>query len=170
MSLPVRRVVGRFVIFALLGLLMEVFFTAGSRLLSGNWNMHGHSSPWMMVDYGLLGVALMPIARPLIRLGIPLLGRAFVYMAAIFFVEYVSGRIFSAFGLRIWDYSDLPLNLHGQITLLYAPFWYALGLAAELLHRRVDTISLVLNLGVTAEQVEAQFGPGSAALAAARDE
>jgi len=160
MSLPARRVLGRILIFALIGLLMEVFFTAAGQLINkGDWNMHGHTSPWMMIDYGMLGVFLMPIARPLTRWGLPLAARAFIYMLAIFFVEYVSGRIFVAFGLVIWDYSKLPLNLHGQITLLYAPAWYITGLFAEYVYRKVDAFSLLLNLGVTAEQVEAHFAP-----------
>lgn len=149
-----KRPALRFLIFALIGLLIEVFFTATFQLLGGNYNMHGRTSPWMMIDYGLLGVVLMPMARPMIRNSVPLFVRAAVYMVGIFVIEYITGTIFVAFGLEIWNYDDLPLNLHGQITLMYAPFWYALGFVVEALHRRVDTVAVVLLRGITAEQVE----------------
>lgn len=150
-----NRAAIRFLLFALIGLLMEVFFTAISRLVDGDLNMHGRTSPWMMIDYGLLGIALMPIARPMIRRGVPLPLRAVVYMLGIFLVEYVSGIIFVAFGLRIWDYSHLPYNLHGQITLLYTPFWFLLGLVIEGLYRKVDAIAATLHGGLSAEQIDA---------------
>ncbi|HEO72231.1 MAG TPA: hypothetical protein ENN80_13295 [Candidatus Hydrogenedentes bacterium] len=150
-----KRVLLRFLLFALAGMLMEVFFTAAGALIhDGNWNMHGHSSPWMMMDYGLLGIVLMPIARPLIRRGVALPFRAAVYMAGIFFVEFVSGWVFDVCGLVIWDYSHLPLNLCGYITLLYIPCWYATGLVVEYLYRRFDAFALVLAAGVSPEELE----------------
>jgi uncharacterized membrane protein len=160
MSEGVKRGLIRFLLFALIGLLIEVFFTSISNLLRGNWNMRGSTSPWMMIDYGLLGVALMPLARPMIRRGWPLPVRALVYMLGIFLVEYVSGLIFTAAGLSIWNYSHLPYNLQGQITLLYAPFWFALGLVVEWLYRRIDAIALVLLRGWTAADLSPDGVPG----------
>lgn len=148
-----KRLVVRFFLFALLGLLMEVFFTATFAGIGGNINLRGHTSPWMMIDYGLLGVVLLPIKGALVSWGFPLAARAFVYMVGIFVVEYVSGLVFVAFGLKIWDYSHLPYNLHGQITLLYAPFWYALGLGVELLHRKIDAIAVLLLRGLEADDL-----------------
>lgn len=150
----IKRAAVRFLLFALLGLLMEVFFTATGSLVSGNWNLTGKTSPWMMLDYGLLGVLVEPISGPLIRRGVPLVLRAAVYMLGIFIIEYFSGLLFVAMGLRIWDYSHLAYNLHGQITLLYAPFWYGLGLGVEFLYRRVDAIAVLLIRGLSAEQIE----------------
>ncbi len=154
MHMSAKRAAIRFLLFALLGLLIEVFFTALGGAFRGNWNITGHTSPWMMIDYGLLGVILMPIARPLTRLGVPLPGRAVAYMIAIFFVEFVSGTIFTACGLHIWNYEKHALNLNGQITLMYAPFWYALGLGVEMLYRKIDAIAVMLLKGITAEQLE----------------
>lgn len=153
--MQVKRAFTRFMIFALGGLLGEVFFTAAGRAFHGDWNLHGHTSPWMMIDYGLFGVILMPVANLLIRKGVPLPVRAFFYMLVIYAVEYTSGIIFTwGLGLRIWDYSYLPYNLHGQITLYTAPVWYALGFLAEYLYRKVDAIAVLLLRGVTAEQIE----------------
>lgn len=148
-----RRILLRFFIFAGIGLVMEVFFTAIGGLVHGDWNMRGHTSPWMMLDYGLLGIVTMWMARPMIARGIPLPFRAIVYMLGIFFVEYVSGMLFThLLGLRIWDYSQMPYNLHGQITAVYIPFWYALGLGIEFLYRRVDACALMLARGLPAEE------------------
>ena len=36
-------------------------------------------------------------------------------------------------GLEIWDYSDLPYNLLGQVCLLYMNLWFLLSLPAILL-------------------------------------
>lgn len=156
MSLQTKRVLARFLIFGFLGLLMEVFFGAILALKSGNWNMHGQSSPWMMIDYGLIGVILMPMAGPLIRKKIPLVFRAVIYMLVIFLVEFVTGWIFDLCGLVIWDYSSLPYNLYGYVTLMYAPLWYGLSLVLEYAYRKVDAVALVLVLGLRAEDIEAQ--------------
>ncbi len=148
-----RRVLVRVLLFALFGLLVEVFFTAISSLLRGNWNFRGGTSPWMMLDYGILGLAVAPISAALTKRRFPLAARAVVYMLGIFLVEYVSGEIFTLFGLSIWDYSDLPLNLRGQITLTYAPFWFFLGLWLEFLNRRIDACAVVLVRGLRVEDL-----------------
>lgn len=42
-------------------------------------------------------------------------------------IEYASGWLLNIrLHLDIWDYSNLPLNLNGQICLLYAFFWFFL--------------------------------------------
>ncbi len=155
-----RRIILRFFIFAGFGLLLEVFFTASFALPEGDWNMRGHTSPWMMLDYGLLGVVTMWLARPMLARRIPLPLRAVIYMLGIFLIEYVSGMIFThLLGLRIWDYSTLAYNLHGQITLIYIPFWYALGLCIEFLYRRVDACAVTIARGFTADQLESFQAP-----------
>ncbi len=157
MSVNVKRALARFLIFGMIGLLLEVFFVAVCAAKDGNWNLHGQSSPWMIFDYGLLGLVLMPIARPLIRRGIPLALRAIVYMLGVFTIEFVSGWLFHLAGLKIWDYSHLPYNLFGYISALYIPLWYAMGLAAEYVYGRVDAIAIVLVRGLTAERLEGPF-------------
>jgi hypothetical protein len=150
-----RRALLRVLLFALLGLVFEVFFTDLGALLRGKIGRNGNTSLLMMLDYGLLGFAVGPIAEALKRRRVPLALRAVVYMFGIFFVEYTSGRLFTACGWNIWNYSGLKWNLHGQITLLYAPIWYGLGLGAEFLYRRVDACAAVLQRGLTAERVMA---------------
>ncbi|MBW7865857.1 MAG: hypothetical protein GX580_11675 [Candidatus Hydrogenedens sp.] len=150
-----KRMLLRVLLFALLGLLFEVFFTDLGAMLRGKIGRHGNTSLLMMLDYGLLGLVVGPIAEALKRRRIPLALRAVVYMVGIFFIEYVSGRLFTAAGWDIWNYSGQKWNLHGQITLMYAPFWYFLGLWVEFLYRRVDACAAVILRGLTADQVMA---------------
>src|ERR1039457_1162514 len=155
-----KRALLRVLLFALLGLVFEVFFTDLGALLRGKIGRNGNTSLLMMLDYGVLGLAVGPIAEALKRWRVPLALRAVVYMLGIFFVEYTSGRLFTACGWNIWDYSGLKWNLHGQITLLYAPIWYCLGLGVEFLYRRVDACAAVLLRGLTAEQIMALGNEG----------
>ncbi len=154
MPVNAKRVLWRLLLFGLFGLLLEVFFGALGGLQHGKWNLVGHTSPWMVIDYCLFAVILMPVGRPMARLGIPLPVRAFAYTILIFAVELVSGWIFDIGGIHIWDYSHLPLNFHGYITLTYTPFWYGLGLIAEVLYRRLDAVALAWATGLTAERIE----------------
>jgi uncharacterized membrane protein len=108
----------------------------------------------MMLDYGILGLVVSPLSGALRAKRIPLALRAVVYMLGIFLVEYVSGIVFTHFGLHIWDYSDMKWNLQGQITAMFIPFWYTLGLFVEFLNRRVDACATVLARGISAEDLE----------------
>ncbi len=148
-----KRVLLRIVLFACLGLLIEVFFTAGYALIRGNWNMHGNSSPWMLIVYGLLGVLIRPVSEQFRRWRIPYLGRAFFYMVCIFAVEYMYGVAFDMAGLRIWDYSNYAWNLHGHITLVYTPFWFFLALWLEYLHKKLDACAVVMAAGYSADDI-----------------
>ncbi|MCX5757014.1 MAG: hypothetical protein NTU83_00605 [Candidatus Hydrogenedentes bacterium] len=94
MPVNAKRVIWRLLLFGLLGLLIEVFFTSLGGLQHGNYSLHGHTSPWMMIDYCLFAVILMPVGRPMARLGIPLPVRAIVYMIFIFATDLVSGWVF----------------------------------------------------------------------------
>jgi uncharacterized membrane protein len=43
-------------------------------------------------------------------------------------VEFIAGLIVNIWlGLGVWDYSGLPLNLFGQISLLYSLYWIPLA-------------------------------------------
>lgn len=152
--MDIKRVALRIMFFSFFGILIEVTFTALAGLvIDGDHNLRGHSSLWMLPVYGLLGIFILPVSEPLKQRGISLPFRAIIYMVLIFLVEYIFGVIFRGLGLDIWNYSHLPLNIHGHITLTYAPFWYWLGLWLEFLHRKIDTFAVVLLCGIQAEQV-----------------
>ena len=49
-------------------------------------------------------------------------------------IEYISGCIINiCLGWNVWDYSNLPLNINGQICLLFSILWLFLGLIGIIL-------------------------------------
>lgn len=49
-------------------------------------------------------------------------------------IELVAGLILNVWlRLNVWDYSNLPFNLLGQISLQYSIFWFLLSLPAIIL-------------------------------------
>ncbi len=51
-------------------------------------------------------------------------------------VEYVSGCLFNLrLKLNVWDYSEMPFNLSGQVCLLYTVLWGFLSATAMPLYR-----------------------------------
>ncbi len=167
MTVNAKRAIIRFSIFAAFGLTAEVLATAGGQHYAGDpdfwvwYNLHGHSSPWMLPVYGLLAFLVPPLSRPFIQRGVPLPVRAFVYMLAIFAIEYVVGVVYTLCGLTVWNYNYVlpyalcgPFGQHAHIMLPSVVPWYLLGLGAEYLYDRVDLCALALAKGVSREAVE----------------
>lgn len=49
-------------------------------------------------------------------------------------LEFITGMIFNVWlGINMWDYSELPFNLFGQVSLLFVLLWIPLVLIAILL-------------------------------------
>lgn len=49
-------------------------------------------------------------------------------------LEFITGMIFNIWlGMNMWDYSKLPFNLFGQVSLLFILLWIPLVLIAILL-------------------------------------
>lgn len=43
-------------------------------------------------------------------------------------IEYIFGIVFNVvLKYKVWDYSKMPLNIHGQICALYSFFWLILS-------------------------------------------
>ena len=123
------------------------------------WRGHSH---WSMFLVG--GACFHLIGKIGIRLqrrGVLVKGTACA--AAVTVVEYVSGCLFNrCLKLNVWDYSNLPINLHGQVCLLYSVLWGGLGLLAIPLYQFLETRVLPLqksdngqslHLGERAEQI-----------------
>lgn len=140
-----RRIAMRMFLFGCMGLVFEIFYIAlHDAVFGGNWNLRGHSSLWMIPVYALPGLLTGTVSNRLKNRHIPLPFRAFIYMLMIFAVEYVSGVLFTAAGLDIWNYSNLRWNLHGHIALSYVPVWYFLALWLEYLYQLIDGCACVL--------------------------
>ncbi|MBI2083757.1 MAG: hypothetical protein HYT76_09380 [Deltaproteobacteria bacterium] len=132
--------VWKFVIFGVVGLAGEVCFTALLDLFrTRRLRLHGFSFVWMFPIYGLLAILFPIIWKFVSSYSWPV--RGIVYMSAIYLVEFLSGTILTAFvGTHIWQYTD-RLNFRGQITLLYAPVWFLVGLAVEKYYPWVEKAS-----------------------------
>lgn len=102
------------------------------------WRGWSHGS--MFVVGGLCFLFLGVIHR---RLGdVPLLMQAVLGATVISAMELLSGLYLNVFlGLRVWDYSNLPYNLLGQVCMAYFFLWIWVAMAgcplAGRLHRRL---------------------------------
>lgn len=88
----------------------------------------GHSSLWMGVVGGFLLIGLGAMN------GIKWIKKQTLFVQSllgavlILAVEFAAGCILNLlFGLNVWDYSKIPLNVLGQINLLYGVFWFFLS-------------------------------------------
>ncbi|WP_101908660.1 putative ABC transporter permease [Marasmitruncus massiliensis] len=89
----------------------------------------GHSHMAMAVVGGLCFVLIGLINESLLHRGMPLVSQMTIAAGIITFVELVAGLILNRWlGLAIWDYSNLPLNLLGQICPQFFGVWWMLSL------------------------------------------
>jgi uncharacterized membrane protein len=87
--------------------------------------------------------------------GMDILVRAIIFMIVLDLVEYI-GAIFSEkiLNVKLWDYSDLKLNLQGRICLMHSIFWVILSLlftyymypATKQIFDNIDTIKMLANI------------------------
>lgn len=85
----------------------------------------GWTSLWMFPIGGLCGLFVGWINENGRHIRIIL--QALIGTLGIYTIEFTSGVICNRWlGLGLWDYSHMPLNLLGQITLLYFPIWFLL--------------------------------------------
>jgi uncharacterized membrane protein len=93
----------------------------------------GYSHPTMYRVGGLCFVLLGGINNWLPwELG--LVWQCLIGSAVVTAAEFVSGLIINrGLGLNVWDYSDMPANLLGQVCLLYTILWIPLSLVGILL-------------------------------------
>ena len=88
------------------------------------------------ISMGILGgicVVLIGIINEIYH-DIPLLYQAPLGSTIITILEYISGYILNiTLGLNIWDYSDLPFNVDGQVCLYYSLLWMVLSMVASVI-------------------------------------
>lgn len=100
---------------------LGAFLYGGLELL---WRGHTH---WTMLIAG--GVCFAAMYLIAVRTDWPAAGKWLASAAVITAVEFVTGAVVNLrLGWQVWDYSSLPLNLRGQICLLYSSLWFALSI------------------------------------------
>jgi len=89
------------------------------------WRRYTHFT--MGIAGGLCFVILYHIYKKYKKM--PLIKKCLLGSAVITAVEYLFGCFLNLYlKLNIWDYSSLPLNLSGQVCLIYSLFWAILCL------------------------------------------
>ncbi len=67
--------------------------------------------------------------------------RCILCAGAISAVELISGLIVNRWmHMNVWDYSQLPLNINGQVCLLYSILWGILSWAADPIYQICDRL------------------------------
>lgn len=88
-------------------------------------------SHWTMGLLGGLCFLFIGSLNELFPWELDLVWQTLLSAGAITFLELTAGLILNIWmGLGIWDYSNLPHNLLGQISLQYSLLWIPLSLAA----------------------------------------
>lgn len=88
------------------------------------WRGHTH---WSMLLAGGTCFVLFSLIEKRFR-SAHLLYKCIIASAAVTGIEFVFGCIFNLLlHKNVWDYSHLPMNLGGQICLLYSVLWGILG-------------------------------------------
>ncbi len=121
-----KRIIFYFVEYILIFIIGAVAYMAIEILWRGftHWTM-GILGGIVLILVGLINEADKDI---------PLMVQAPMASIIITLLEYYSGIILNIhLGLNIWDYSDLPLNVDGQVCLMYSLLWMILGSIAVLL-------------------------------------
>jgi len=123
----------RFVIYGLIGWIMEVLWTGAGSLLRRDFRATSTTSIWMFFIYGSAAffTPLIDTIYPL-----PMFVRGIIYALCIFVVEYAAGMALKAAKICPWDYSGAKTAIHGVIRLDYAPAWAAAGLFFEFVYIR----------------------------------
>lgn len=87
----------------------------------------GCTHPTMALAGGIGAVALYRLNRNLARGWLPL--RLLASGATVTLIELFFGVIFNlGLGMAVWDYSEMPFHLLGQICLPYSLLWCLLSL------------------------------------------
>lgn len=115
----------RFILYSFFGFLLEVGF---ARLIR---HPKRDRKCFILLPlcpvYGLGAVAILALAGALRAGPVGVMAIGFLSATA---AEYVMGLFYErALGVRFWDYTGLPLNLHGLVCLPFSLCWTVLALA-----------------------------------------
>lgn len=92
------------------------------------WRGYSH---WTMALVGGICFVLIGAINEYIPWDMGFIDQALLGAIIVTTVEFISGLILNVwFGLGIWDYSSLPMNIMGQICLPFFFAWIALSAVA----------------------------------------
>ncbi len=95
------------------------------------WRGYSH---WSMLIVGGLCFVMIGLINEYYSYDIPLIWQMMIGACIVTAVEFVSGCIINLWlGLNVWDYSDMPFNIWGQVCLPYMVLWSLLSGVAIIL-------------------------------------
>jgi uncharacterized membrane protein len=108
-----------------------VIFISGAIIYMGLemlWRGYTH---WTMGLVAGIATILIGLINEIFPKDTPLMVQAPIASLIITELEYISGEILNVYlGLNIWDYSQMPFNVDGQVCLPASLFWMIIGLIA----------------------------------------
>lgn len=100
------------------------------------WRRHTH---WSMYLAGGLCLSIIEKINRTRLSGKTLWSKCAAGATVITAVEFICGCIVNLWmNLDVWDYTRLPMNLLGQVCLVYSALWYALSAPIILLSHTID--------------------------------
>jgi hypothetical protein len=98
------------------------------------WRQHTH---WTMLVLG--GICFLALYKIFNKLNnISLLEKCVLGAGVITLFEFTTGCIVNLyFGLKIWNYSNMPFNLLGQISIVYSTLWGFLCIPINFLSKKI---------------------------------
>ena len=101
-------------------------------ILENIWRGYSH---WTMGVLGGICFICLGLINELLSWETPLVLQMFIGSIIITILEFITGCIVNLWlGWNVWDYSNLPLNLLGQICLPFSILWYfisAIGIVID---------------------------------------
>lgn len=89
---------------------------------------YSHISMWLL---GGTCFVLIGQINEFVSWDLPLVAQMGIGAVIITVLEFLTGCIVNLWlGLEVWDYSDLPLNLMGQICLPFSAVWFFISALA----------------------------------------
>lgn len=111
-----------------------ILFSIGGLLYCGIEMLWRGRTHWTMFFVGGLCFTLCGSINEILDWQTPLWKQMLICATGITLIEFISGVIINiVLKLNVWDYSHLPLNICGQVCLLYSFFWFILSCAAIVL-------------------------------------
>lgn len=106
-----------------------VLFLIGGAAYCGIEILFRGYTHWSMYILGGLCFVIIGLINELLTWKIPLISQMFISSIVITVLEFITGCIVNLWlGIGVWDYSEQPYNLLGQICLLFTNLWFLLSL------------------------------------------
>ena len=113
--------------------LLILFCTGGLIYITVETLWRGYSH-WTMFFVGGLCFVLIGQINEFYTYDIPLTRQMAIGACIVTVVEFIGGCIINLWlGWNVWDYSDMPFNILGQVCILYMALWFLLSAAAIIL-------------------------------------